>query len=162
MRLWAASSFLLPGGGFSIYRITQRYCYVYPLRENQDLDPRLHHCFFLSYFILSLTSQHMGCSFPPGIKPAPLAVEAHWTTREVPRLLSLDCSSSVLHLLPSLISSHLNLPIGTQGRSWLLNGAYCLRSRNGHNKAFVPRSPIASCLVSVPLYQGRCSSSLKA
>ena len=69
-------------GGFSIYRIAQRCCYVYPLRENQDLDPRLHHCFFLSYFILSLTAQHMGSSFPPGIKPAPLAVEAHWTTRK--------------------------------------------------------------------------------
>ena len=66
-----------------------------------------------------------------------------------------------LYPLPSLISSHLNQPFGTQGRSWVLIGAYCLQSRNGHKRAFVPRSPIAYCLVSVPLHQGRCSGSLK-
>ena len=32
-------------------------------------------------------------------------------------LLFLDCSSSSLHPLPSLISNHLNLPFGTQGKS---------------------------------------------
>ena len=41
-----------------------------------------------------------------------------------------------LHPLPSLISNCLNLPFGTQGR--------------GHRKAFVPRSPTGSCLVSIP------------
>ena len=32
---------LPPGGGFSIWRTTQRYCYVYPLMRNQDPAPRL-------------------------------------------------------------------------------------------------------------------------
>ena len=30
---------LPPGGGFSIWRTTQRYCYVYPLMRNQDFAP---------------------------------------------------------------------------------------------------------------------------
>ena len=32
---------LPPGGGFSIWRTAQRYCYVYPLMRNQDPAPRL-------------------------------------------------------------------------------------------------------------------------
>ena len=32
---------LPPGGGFSIWRTTERYCYEYPLMRNQDLAPRL-------------------------------------------------------------------------------------------------------------------------
>ena len=56
-----------------------------------------------------------------------------------------------LRPLPSLISSCLNLAIGTQGRSWRLNEAYFLQARNsGHGKIFVPRSPTGSCLVSCP------------
>ena len=48
--------------------------------------------------------------------------------------------------LPSRISICLNL----QGRSWRLNEAYFLLSRNGgHRKAFVPRSPTGPCSVSV-------------
>lgn len=35
-----------------------------------------------------------------------------------------------LHLLPSLISSSLNLPLGTQGRSWKLCEDYFLQTRN--------------------------------
>ena len=42
--------------------------------------------------------------------------------------------------LPSLISSCLNLIFGTQGRSWRLNEAYFLPTRNGgHRRASVPR-----------------------
>ena len=63
--------------GFSFCRRAQRYCYVYPLRRNQDPAPRLCYCFL---------------TVPP---------------------LSL-------HPLPSLISNCLNLPFGTQGRSWRL------------------------------------------
>ena len=36
------------GGGLSSYRRTQRYCYVYSLRRNQDPAPRLHYCFLTS------------------------------------------------------------------------------------------------------------------
>ena len=54
-----------------------------------------------------------------------------------------------LHLLPSLISNCLNLPLGTQGRSWGLNEAHFLRTRNlGHRKALAPRSPRGPCPVS--------------
>ena len=50
-------------------------------------------------------------------------------------LLSLDSSPS-LHPLPSLISNPLNLPLGSQGRSWRLNEAHLLRTKNeGHRKA---------------------------
>ena len=42
-----------------------------------------------------------------------------------------------LHPLPSLISNYLNLPFGTQGRSWRLN-----------RKASLLRSPTGSCSVS--------------
>ena len=33
------------GGGLSSYRRTQRSCYVYSLRRNQNPAPRLHYCF---------------------------------------------------------------------------------------------------------------------
>ena len=60
--------------------------------------------------------------------------------------LFLPC---LLHPLPALISTCLNLFLGTQGRSWWLNEARFLRTRNGgHRKAFVPRSPAGACLVS--------------
>ena len=36
---------LPPRRDFSIYKTTKRYCYVYPLRGNQDSVPRLHYCF---------------------------------------------------------------------------------------------------------------------
>ena len=52
-----------------------------------------------------------------------------WGTRTLPQgcaIVSFDCSSLVLHPLPSLISSCLNLLLGTQGRSWRLNEAYFL------------------------------------
>ena len=89
----------LPGGGFSICKTAQRYCYVYCLRGNQDPAPRLHYCSLI---------------IPP---------------------LSL-------HPLPSLINSCLNLPIGTQGRSWRLNEAYFLYSKNwGTQKSFCAQEP---------------------
>ena len=45
--------------------------------------------------------------------------------------------------------SDLNLSLGTQGRSWWLNGAHFLRTRNGgHRKALPPRSPTKLCLSS--------------
>ena len=34
-----------PGWGLSSCRRTQRYCYIYSLRRNQDPAPRLHYCF---------------------------------------------------------------------------------------------------------------------
>ena len=57
-----------------------------------------------------------------------------------------------LHLLPSLISICLDLSLGTQGRSWRLNGAHFLKTRNGgRRKAFVLRNPTGPCLVSLSL-----------
>ena len=54
----------------------------------------------------------------------------------------LDCPSLVS---TSLISKCLNLPFGTQERSWRLNEAYFPQTRNGgHRKPFVPRSPTVS------------------
>ena len=56
-----------------------------------------------------------------------------------------------LHPLPSLISNCLNLPLGTQGRSWRLNEAHFLEIRNGgHRKSFVPRDLQDPCFVFIP------------
>ena len=58
-------------------------------------------------------------------------------------LFFLDCSCKLSqHPLPSLISSCLNLPFRTQGRSWRLKKAYFLQTRN---IGFVPTSLIGSC-----------------
>ena len=38
------------GGGLSSCRRTQRYYYICSLRRSQDPAPRLHYCFFLSFF----------------------------------------------------------------------------------------------------------------
>ena len=69
-------------------------------------------------------------------------------------LLLLDYSSFVFAsppFPPSHISNCLNLPVGTQGRSWRLNEAHFLKTRDGgHRKAFVPRSPTGPCLVIIP------------
>ena len=51
----------------------------------------------------------------------------------------LTSSPLSLHPLPSLISNCLNLPFGTPGRSWRLNEAYFLQTRNeGHGKDLYP------------------------
>ena len=90
------------GGGFSICKTVQRYCYVYPLRGYQEPSSRLY-CF-------------------------------------------LTASLLSLHPLLFLISNCLNLPFGTQGRSWRLNEACFLQARKGgHRKTFVPRSPTGYC-----------------
>ena len=50
-------------------------------------------------------------------------------TRILPQgytIISLVCFSLVVHTLPSLITNGLNLPIGTQRRSWRLNEDYFL------------------------------------
>ena len=41
----ACSQFLPPCARFSICKTAQKYCYVYPLRGNQDLATRLSYCF---------------------------------------------------------------------------------------------------------------------
>ena len=47
-----------------------------------------------------------------------------------------------LDLLPSLISSCLNLSLRTQGRPWRLNEVHFLKTRNGgHRKAFCALEP---------------------
>ena len=57
---------------------------------------------------------------------------------------------------PSLISNCLNLLLGAQGRSWRLNDAYFLYSRNGeHGKAFVTGKPTGSCSGSVGVQRTR-------
>ena len=55
-------------------------------------------------------------------------------------LLFLSSSFS-LHLLPSLISNHLNLSSGAQGRSWWLNEAYFLQTRNRTQRDFCAQEP---------------------
>ena len=54
-------------------------------------------------------------------------------TKTLPQaaLLFLVCPCLSLHLLPSLISTCLNLPVGTQGRSQRLDEAPFLKTRNG-------------------------------
>ena len=52
-----------------------------------------------------------------------------------------------LHPFPSWISNCLNLPFGTQGGSWKPESVSY--KKTGDRKAFVPRSPMGSCLVSV-------------
>ena len=50
--LWTAYYLILPpSGGFNICKTTRRYCYVYPLRGNQDPAPRLHYCFFWLFLL---------------------------------------------------------------------------------------------------------------
>ena len=71
-------------------RRAQKYCYMYPLSQNQDHTPRLHYCFL---------------TVPP---------------------LSL-------HPFPSLTSNSLNLPFGTQGKSWRLKPIYY---KQGTQKGF--------------------------
>ena len=57
-----------------------------------------------------------------------------------------------LHPRPSLISNCVNLSFGTRGRSWRLNGACFLHTRNGGGRrALEPRSPAGSCSVPVIL-----------
>ena len=71
----------------------------------------------------------------------------------------LTVPPSSLRPLPSLISDCLNLPLGTWGRSWRLNEAHFLRTRNGgHREAFVPRSLTGPCLVTLPC--GVCEDSM--
>ena len=65
------------------------------------------------------------------------------------RYCFLTCPALSPHPLPSLISSCLNLPFGTQERSWRLKEACFLQTRNRrHRKTFVSRSPAGSCSVS--------------
>ena len=53
-----------------------------------------------------------------------------------------------LHSFPSLISASFNLPTGTQERSWRLNEAYFLQSRNeGQRKVFMTGCPTGFCSV---------------
>ena len=51
------------GGGLNSCRRTQRYCYVYSLRRNQDPALRLHYCFLTAppLFLHSLPSLISNC-----------------------------------------------------------------------------------------------------
>ena len=68
-----------------------------------------------------------------------------WGTRTLPQgctVFSLDCSSLVSHLLLSLISNCLNLPVGTQEMPWRLNEAYFLKSKKwGTQEGFCTQKP---------------------
>ena len=68
-----------------------------------------------------------------------------WGIRPCPKVAPVvppDCFSLVLHPFPSLINNCLNLPIVTQGRSWRLNEAYFLYSKNwGTQKSFCAQEP---------------------
>ena len=72
--------------------------YVYPLRGHQDPAPWLHYFFYC-------------------IKCA----DQFFFSWSIIALLFLDSSSLFSASPPSLISNHLNLSSGTQGRSWRLN-----------------------------------------
>ena len=43
-----AVNLLSPPGSFHVCKAAQRYCYVYPLRGNQDPTPRLHYCLLIA------------------------------------------------------------------------------------------------------------------
>ena len=67
----------------------------------------------------------------------------------------------LLYSLPSLVSSCLNLPFRTQGRSRIRNEVYFLQTSNGGNGTnLYPGDPIGSCSVSVPPFLW-CSSILR-
>ena len=60
---------------------------------------------------------------------------------------ALVCFSLVLHPFLSLINKCLNLPTGTQGRSWRLKeGCFLYSKKWGTQKVFVPRSPVGTLL----------------
>ena len=61
-----------------------------------------------------------------------------------------------LHPFPSLISSCLNLPFGTLGRSRSLNDAYFIQTRNERQRKDLYQKPQESCLLSdsFPFYYG--------
>ena len=101
---------------FSFCRRAQRYCYVYSLRWNQDPVPRLHcGCFFL--FWPHCTTCRILVS-QPGIEPRPWAVKAgscnHLNSPGILHYCFLTAPLLSLHPHPSLISSCLNLPFGTE------------------------------------------------
>ncbi|XP_073662489.1 uncharacterized protein [Tursiops truncatus] len=52
--------------------------------------------------------------------------------------------------------NYLNLPLGTQGRSWRLNEAISYKQETEHRKAFVPRRLTGSCSVSSLLHPSPC------
>ena len=64
-----------------------------------------------------------------------LCVSVNGATGLCPKA-ALDCFSLVSHPLPSLTNNCLNLPIGTQERSWRLNGGYFLQLKKwGYRKS---------------------------
>ena len=80
----------------------------------------------------------LACCSSWGCKESDMTEQLNWTETEPASGLHhcfLAAPPLSLHHLSFLISKYLNLPFGTQGR--------------GHKKAFVPRSPTGSCLVSV-------------
>ena len=58
------------------------------------------------------------------------------------------------HPFPSLISNRLNLPFGTQGRSWRLNETYFLQTRTGETEGLLypgtPQGPASFQKYSTP------------
>ena len=95
-------------------------------------------------------SDPMDCSLPgSSCRTAPrycyVSLEGERGPHPKAALQFLDCFSLVSASPPSLYSNCLNLPTGTQGRSWRLKEAYLLQSRDGGTqKVFVPRSPTVS------------------
>ena len=73
--------------------------------------------------------------------------------REPGPCLSLQYGFSLLLpclYISSLISNCLNLPFGTQRRSWMFNEAYFLQTRDwGHRKYFGLKSPTGFYVVSI-------------
>ena len=84
-----------------------------------------------------------------------------WNQEPASRLLCcfLPVSPLSLHPVPFLISNYLNLSFGTQGKSWRLNEAYFLPTRNkGQRKVFVPRIPTGSCSISLCTWSTKFST----
>ena len=78
-------------------------------------------------------------------------------------LLFFDCSSLVLESLPSLISNCLNLPFGTQGRSWRLEPIPYKQEVGDIERLLCPgppQGPAVSLPPEVPWFQG-CDWSLE-
>ena len=76
----------------------------------------------------------------------------HCTTREDLCYCFLAAPPLSLHPLPSLISNCLNLPFGSQGRSWRLESVPYKQGTGDTERLPCPGAPTGSCSVSLRVH----------
>ena len=94
----------------STHRTAQRYCYVYLLRENKDLAPMRHYCFFL-FFFKFIFMKDIALQYQIGF--CHMSTQISHRYPDVPTLLNLPLTLLLTCLLSSLISNCLKLALGT-------------------------------------------------